>query len=318
MQAQEGLFVGVDVAKKELVVCEGVGGTPRTILNEADAIDCWLQSLPQGASIAMESTGRYHQRLATMASHAGFKVYVLNARDVHFYAKALGSRAKTDRVDALIIVRYLVEHQARLHVWSMADPADQRMSMLLARRTQVARQASAVGQVLKDGLSSLAEATALRAAFKALLERLDAEIAAAVQADPVRAEGYRNLQTIPGIGEVIGGMLAALFSRIQFANADAVVAYSGLDPRANDSGSKKGRRRLSKRGPSQLRRNIYLAGLSARTSKVAKPVYEALLAKGLTKTECVVILGRKLLRIAFSIWRSGKPFDPTLMVGANA
>lgn len=252
-QAQEALYVGVDVAKKELVVCEGVGGTPHPVANGAEAIAAWLQRLPRETCIAMESTGRYHQQLATMASQAGLKVYVLNARDVHFYAKALGSRAKTDRADARIIVRYLVEHQARLHVWSMANLADQRLSMLLARRTQVAKQASSIEQIIKDGLSAYDEAAGLRTAFKALLKRLDAEIAAAVQADPVRAEGYRNLQTIPGIGTVIGGMLAALFSRIPFANADAVVAYSGLDPRANDSGTKRGRRRLSKRGPSQLR-----------------------------------------------------------------
>ena len=48
----------------------------------------------------MESTGRYHALLAHLASQAGLKVYVLNARDVHYYAKALGTRAKTDGVDA--------------------------------------------------------------------------------------------------------------------------------------------------------------------------------------------------------------------------
>ena len=48
----------------------------------------------------MESTGRYHLSLAGLAHRAGLRVYVLNAKDVYFYAKALGARGKTDPGDA--------------------------------------------------------------------------------------------------------------------------------------------------------------------------------------------------------------------------
>lgn len=87
------------------------------------------------------------------------------------------------------------------------------------------------------------------------------------------------------------------------------MAYSGLNPRPNDSGTKRGRRRLSKKGPALLRRQMYLAGFSAAHSKVVKPQYQALRAKGFSSTEASVILGRKILRIAFAVWKSGKPFD---------
>lgn len=308
-----GPFIGVDVAKDELVICTHGQSSLTSIPNRAGCITRWLKTLEPGSCVAMESTGRYHALLATLAWQDGLIVYVLNARDVSFYAKALGSRAKTDGVDARVIARYLTEHRERLHPCSGADPQLERLQVLLSRRTQLAVERSAAAQVLGEGLSELAEAGALLAAFDTLLQRLEQEIKVLIEADPQRARRYECLQSIPGIGPATGAMLAALFSRIDFANADAVVAYSGLDPRARDSGTKRGKRRLSKRGPGQLRRNVYLAGFAASRSNALKGHYQALRARGLSTTESFVILGRKLLRVAFSVWRSGKRFDPTLI-----
>ena len=93
---------GVDVGKAELLVAKQPSdkqqpiGEKLRLPNTDSAIVKWLRTLPPGSPIAMESTGRYHQRLALLAIQAGMKVYVLNARDVHFYSKALGMRGKTD------------------------------------------------------------------------------------------------------------------------------------------------------------------------------------------------------------------------------
>ena len=124
------------------------------------------------------------------------------------------------------------------------------------------------------------------------------------------AQVCRRLRTITGVGPQTSALLSVLFSRFEFANADALVAYSGLDPRPNDSGTKRGRRSLSKKGPSLLRRQMYLAGFSAARSKALKPLYKDIRAKGFEATEAFVILGRKLLRVAFAIWRGTETFDP--------
>lgn len=55
----------------------------------------------------MDASGRYHQMLAGLAYAAGLQVFVLNARDVRFCAKALDARAKTDRGDAQAIAGYV-------------------------------------------------------------------------------------------------------------------------------------------------------------------------------------------------------------------
>ena len=119
-------FIGVDVSKAELVISIDAG-RPHAVRNEPQSIRRLLSQLPSKALIAMESTGRYHGLLAHLAVQAGFTVFVLNARDVYFYARALGSRAKTDAVDAVLIAHYLAQHHARLHPWQAASPLLQQL-----------------------------------------------------------------------------------------------------------------------------------------------------------------------------------------------
>ena len=53
--------------------------------------------------------------------------------------------------------------------------------------------------------------------------------------------------------------LTNTLERVPFRNADAFVTFTGFDPRANDSGNKIGRRRLSKRRPAELHRLLFNA-----------------------------------------------------------
>jgi len=312
------LFIGVDVSKAELVIAVSPDRRPCSIANDAASISNWLRDVPSQALIAMESTGRYHALLAHLASQAGLKVFVLNARDIFFYAQALGMRAKTDGVDATVIARYLAEHHSRLHPWQPGSSLQQRLHDLLTRRAQVATHRSALRQVFTGVDAKELEIEALYKAFDALLQSMDDQVQALIASDERMAQGCQRLRTITGIGPQTSALLATLFSRLEFANADALVAYSGLDPRPNDSGAKRGRRRLSKRGSPLLRRQMYLAGFAASGSKALKPLYQAIRAKGFSSIEAFVILGRKLLRVAFAIWKGTDTFDPLRLLPKSA
>lgn len=311
------VFVGVDVAKAESVVARHGQTGSRTIPNQAQAISAWLRELPDGACLAMESTGRHHQMLASLAQAAGLQVFVLNARDVHFYAKALGARAKTDRLDAHVIARYAAEQHTRLHRWIAPCPALQQVRSLLGQRWAVVSKRTALRQSLQgcDGAITL-EVQALEAGFAALLKAIDARIVALLGQDGGVRQRQRLLQSIVGVGPQSSALLASVLAQVQFASADALVAYSGLDPQACDSGSSRGRRRLSKRGQPALRHQMYMAAMSACHTSTFKSLYQALRARGLKTTEALVVLARKLLRIAFAVWRSGQPFDPTRFAAA--
>ena len=308
MQAEQ-MFVGVDVGKATLVMCVHGTTAHQSVANELGPIARWLKTLPAHAVVAMESTGRYHVTLARLAHGSGRAVYVLNAKDVYFYAKALGARSKTDRVDAQVIGRYVAEHHGALHAWSPGSAAQEQVQTLLQRRARLVDHRTSIHQLVR-GLPLQPAVGDLEASFEALLAQIDHLVEAQLSSEPQLSGKRALLHTITGLGPRGSALLAALMSRIGFANADALIAYSGLDPRANDSGAKNGLRRLSKRGNAALRRQMYLAAFSAAHSKTLGPTYRAIKARGFAPTQALVILARKLLRIAWAVYKTSTPFDP--------
>lgn len=308
---QDGIvFTGVDVGKAQLLVSTLPTDKQLRLPNTDSAIVRWLRTLPPGSLIAMESTGRYHQRLALLAVQAGMTVYVLNARDVHFYAKALGMRGKTDPSDARVIARYLLEHHEKLRPWNPGTVQQRNLIELLRRRAVVERHLSAIDDSLQEVRELARQKACLARYANKVLAAIDAKIQALIASDAALLKRQERLQTIVGIGPQISAVLAAVLSRYEFANVRAVIAYSGLDPRPNDSGGKRGRRVLSKRGPAGLRRMLWLAALSASHSKAFSAVYQSIKSRGFSGTQALVILARKMLRVAWSVWRQETPFDP--------
>jgi transposase len=308
------VVAGVDVGKHRLVTCTlGKPDEARTLDNRSEAIAAWLAELPPGSIVAMEATGAYHRLLAHMAHAAGMRVYVLNARDVYFYAKALSGRAKTDRLDAAVIARYAAEHHHELHGWRPCGGVAQQLHELLQRRARVSRLRVAMRQRLA-GVAPLVQAgRELDEGFERFFERLDAQVQALVASQADLASGVARLRQISGLGAQGSVALGALFSQIEFARDDALVAFIGFDPRPCDSGERRGRRRLSKRGPAWLRRQMYLAALAASRSKAFRPLYQSIKARGLAPTQALIVLARKLLRVALAVWRTRKDFDVRLL-----
>jgi transposase len=309
------LIHGVDVAKDELVIGTRADKAVQRLDNKAAAIRCWLRQLPKGSVVAMESTGRYHRLLAQLAFEAGMQVYVLNARNVHFYAKGLGMRSKTDRVDTGVIARYVAEHQDKLHPWRPQEALPSRTEELLRRRALVVTKRESLRQSLRE-CPELKEAwQQLDRAFGEFLRRAEAQVKALIKADEKLRAAQRCIQTVIGFGLVGSALLASLLQRIPFASSDSLVAYSGWDPRPDDSGRKRGKRRLTKAGPAYMRKQWYMVGFTAARTKALKPLYLALRARGMATTEAAIILGRKLLRAAYAVWKTGRAFDLQAFLG---
>jgi transposase len=308
---QPPLDVGADVSKNQIVVaCAEQSFTTRSIANTRAALLSWLKQLPAGSRVGMESTGTYHELLAELAHKLGLIVYLLNTKDVRHYAKGVGLRGKTDRVDAQLIARFVAKEHTKLHPWLPATREQRQLERLLKRRAMLSRTKAALSQSLKGLSGCSTQLKALVGRLDALIGYIDARIDTLIQAHPARREGYARLQSIAGVGPVVGSALVSALQRRCFERADAFVAFCGWDPCAHDSGHKRGRRRLSKRGPSELRRLLYNAAMSASRTKTWKPRYQRERAKGLSRTAALVALARHITRTAWSIYTHNTTFDP--------
>jgi transposase len=312
MQTQsEALNVGADVAKDEVVVACAEGSFPvRKLANQRTALLAFLKRLPAGSRIGMESTGIYHELLANLAHKLGFTVFVLNPKDARHYAKGVGMRGKTDRVDAELIARMIEHEHTHLHAWMPPTPEQREIARLIKRRAKLNALRQALGMSLKgvDGFAT--DLKALRARFNQLIAHVDQRVKELVESSPDRKAQVTHLRTINGVGPVVSVALVNTLERVSLKSADAFVAFTGLDPRPDDSGQHRGKRRLSKRGPSELRRLLYLAAMSAKKTPAWKPLYEHYRAKGLSTTACFVILARRIARTAWSMYTYKTEFDP--------
>ena len=313
----QDVFIGVDVSQDTLDIAGCPGKKHSIVANRKRDIKLWLKGLPADSRIAMESTGRYHQELAELASAAGMHVYVLNPKRVWHAARGDGRRSKTDRIDAEVIAKFLRDHINDLHEWHPASALHKELNKLERRRHCVERHCTALAQSLKDVDSLSQEIEDFRASLKAMRQAIDKRIQDLLAQDAEMVRKSAQLETIPTIGQVGGATLTTLFSQVPFKSSDAVVAYVGLDVRAKDSGRHHGLRRLTKMGPAHVRREVWLMGFAGTHTKLFKPIYQALLARGKGTTEAIMILGRRILRIAWAVWRMDRPFDPRL-VGKQA
>ena len=308
---------GVDVGRRELAVARDDPPSRESIPNTEAAISRWLRGLHEPALIGMESTGAYHQLLAGLALGAGHQVYVLDPRRLKAYRNALGVRAKTDRQDAELIAHYLARQGASLHPFVPMPPTLESLTRLLRRRSRIVVCRQRLAATLKDCPECDPQLRQIQLEIRQLLAQIDTRCEEIIAADPTRRARRERLRTIPGIGPLTSSALLALLERIPYESSDALVAATGLDPRPNDSGDHRGRRKLTKRGPSELRRLLYNAAMAAaRESEPFRDAYRRYRIRGLNSTTALIAIARKLVRIAFALDRSGHPFDPAKLTVA--
>ncbi len=318
MQIQTNVLnIGADVAKDEIVVsCSDESFPTRNLGNQRTALLTFLKGLPPGSRIGMESTGIYHELFANLAYKLGFIIFVLNPKDARNYAKGVGMRGKTDRVDAELLARMVAHEYTKLHAWVPPTPEQYEIAQLLKRRAKLSSLRAALGMSLKgvDGFGT--DLKALKKRFDQVIARIDQRVKELVETNPDRKQHVANLSTIYGVGPVVSAALVNVLERVPLKNADAFVAFTGLDPRPDDSGQHRGKRHLSKRGPSELRRLLFLAALSAAKTKAWRPLYEHYRGKGLSSTAVLVILARRIARTAWSIFTYKTEFDSKRLISA--
>jgi transposase len=129
-----------------------------------------------------------------------------------------------------------------------------------------------------------------------------------------------HLDSIIGFGEVTAAILTAFVADIgavhtpgQLVNYFGVLPIevsSGVDREGNPRGPK--RYVMSRRGNDLVRRYLWMAALSAsRHNPACRALYARVRAKHPQRPAIAIgHVMRKLLHLAFAVWKTGKPFDP--------
>lgn len=301
--------IGIDVGKNELTLARSDLEGIRSIDNTPSAISAWLRSLPGPARLAVEATGIFHVELVERAHRAGHTVYVIDGYRLNRYREGIGGRAKTDPGDARLLLRYLQREANDLRPWSPPPKGYRALQQLLLRRARLVQAKTRLDQSLR-GLPQLGPS---RRALIRHLDQLDQILIRRMRKVLLGQqwkEHARRLQAVEGIGEITAAALVMAFHRGRFTGADAFIAFLGLDVRVRESGSYRGRRKLTKKGAPELRRLLYMAAMTARRSSTWEGFYRRHRDRGLSRIQSLVALARKLARIAFALLKNGSEYRP--------
>lgn len=301
-------IIGIDVAKAELVI--HFQDRIHTIENTPLAIRHWLKGLPGLCEIAVEATGTYHMDVIELAHAKGHHIYIIDGSRLSHYRKGTGGRAKTDASDAQLLARHLHNEKESLRRWSPPPKAYRVLQSLLRRRAALVKARTIIQQ-------SLGGEPMIKAGLKKLISQinlLDVQIQKQLRHTIKEAgldDQVKRCKALEGVGDLTACALVMAFLRGDFRSSDSFVAFLGMDVHVKDSGTKTGKRKLTKKGDSETRRLLYCAAMAARRSPRWAGLYQAYRDRGLATTQALLILARKLVRIAFALMKNRTEYQPT-------
>ena len=310
--------VGIDVAKAHVDVCVlGTHSDVQRFANDVDghsALAAALQSLDVGL-VVMEATGGYEAALACALQAVGLHVAVVNPRHARDFARSMGRLAKTDAVDARMLAEMaaVLVHRVDLarYLRPVANECQQWLAALVTRRRQLLAMLGSERQRLQITNRKLHPSIeAIITVIKAQLDDLETQMVGHVREHFGELDGL--LQSTNGIGPVVSATLIAQLPELGRLNRREIAALVGVAPMSNDSGNRKGRRRVQG-GRFEIRRVLYMATLTAaRYNPVIRAFYERLKAAGKLPKVALVACMRKLLTMLNAMVRTGKPWDASL------
>lgn len=261
-----------------------------------------------GALVCFEATGGQEWRLWATLDEAGLATRQLPPAQIKAFAVSRGTRAKTDRIDAELIARFMVFRPDAGR--SLPHKKLRLLRALVSKRGQIVEtRKRLLAQIKAHRKLGASEVFAdMDADLKDLLDRqiseLEAQIERIIAVDESLAETSEILRSVPGIGPVASTMLIAEMPELGHISGEQAAALTGLAPIAHDSGALRGKRAIGG-GRRLLRHVLFQAALVAsHHNPDLKPFADRLRAAGKPHKVVITAVARKLVTIVNALCKS--------------
>lgn len=292
--------VGMDVAKPHLDIAFSESSAVKRFDNEPRGFEKLLAQLPppDQCQIVLESTGAYHAAVVEFLVERGYAVAVVLPSRVRDFARGMGWLAKTDAIDARLLVRYS-QHVEDL-VFSEQLPENQReMHALVTRRRQLIDLVTQEKNHLEAARrpSMRRDIQQVITQLEQRIKTLDEQLAKLCQADETSRRKHELLTSVPGVGNVTAVTLIAELPELGQINREEIAALVGVAP-INDDSSLTSKRRSIRGGRTSVRCALYMAAFNAiRHNPIIRAFAQRLQQQGKPFKVRLTACMRKLLTI---------------------
>lgn len=319
------VYVGIDVSKDTLDLARSdiVGGDGQAVVqtfsNDADAIRRIVQQLadvglPALKVIVIESTGGLERPLLEALLEASLPAALVHPGRVRHLAKALGIEAKTDRIDARVLVRFGQQAAPRLAERLTRTEAELRDLVACRRQLCTARAQQSNRRGSTFSKAALKSIDAVMATMDRQIDRLDKQIRELIDADDDFKHLDGLLRSVPGVGPTFSATLAADLRELGETDRQRVCALVGVAPFPDDSGTVRGKRAI-RGGRSDVRSVLYMVTLAAiRSNPVIRAFAQRLKKGGKIGKVVIVACMRKLLTLLNAMVRDDLMWEQLTVV----
>lgn len=255
-----------------------------------------------------EATGGQEWRLWSALDAEGIATRQLPPAQIKAFAASQGTRAKTDRIDAELIARFMAFRPDAGR--NLPHEKIRLLRALVSKRGQIVEtRKRLLAQIRAHGKMGSAEMfEAMDCELKDLLDHQIAEIEAQIEKIIVKDESLAAtagiLRSVPGIGPVASTMLIAEMPELGQITGEQAAALTGLAPIAHDSGAMRGKRAIGG-GRRQLRHVMFQAALVAsHHNPVLKTFADRLRAAGKPHKVVITAVARKLVTVVNALCKA--------------
>lgn len=289
--------------------------------------------------VGLEATG-YSRWFERLLAELGFEVWIGDAAEIK---RQRGRKQKTDREDARLVLRLLLENRFP-RIWT-PNPENRDLRQLLwhrhrlvQMRTRIMNQLQAVamnegyrwkkklfseqGRALLEKLSLAPWASRRRKELLELLDQLDpkiAELTAALEHEGNKRPEVVLLKTHPGVGPLTGlAYVLVIGTPDRFPCGKKIGSYTGLIPSEDSSAGHQRLGHISKQGNALLR---YLLGEAAQAAARCNPDWRRRYMHLMMRREkriAKVAMARKLAVRLYWMWRNNRQYSQLVEFGSNA
>ena len=299
------LYAGLDIHKAtlQLHLPTKAEELPNTKAGHARLLKL-LRAIGQPVQVLCEASGGYERAVLAALAAAGLPYTLLNARQVRDFAKARGTRAKTDRIDAAVLAAYGVALQppatrpptaAERTLQEHVRCRQRLLQLLIHLRLQVASLTiKALQRALHHSIRALEKQLKAVEALILALQKSDAEFDTKVT----------QLTAVVGVGRQTAWSVLAELPELGRLGRRQAASLAGLAPHPRESGTWKGKRFIGGGRPA-VRKGLYMAALAAvRKNPILKAFYQRLRQAGKPPKLALTAVMRKLLLLLNSILKN--------------
>jgi len=244
--------------------------------------------------VVYEATGGYERDLAQALREHGIAGCIVNPSRIRSFARSDGLKAKTDPIDAALILRFA--QQKQLEPTEPLSENELTLQALMDRRDQLIEAITSE----KNRLDKAPKC--IRKSIEKVIRMLEKELASIEQAideliaqDKQMSESLEIMDKVKGVGKINCWTLLAYLPEMTRLSRNELVAMAGLAPYNRDSGKFKGKRKIQG-GRAKIRKCLYMAACSAAVHNEHIRTYVNKLRERGKPYKCAIVAAmRKLL-----------------------